>query len=312
MSSPPSLPGLRTPCTKRRPIAQAHLEAGGLRAVADILEPRGDGWYLWEVKASTKLKPIFDWDLAFQVEVARRAGLTIVGAGVFLLNRSYVRRDTLDVHQLLGEGVNRTAEVEQFAVAVQREIAEQLLILSQAAVPPARPGARCKSNPDAAAGDRPSACGHLETSGHCGRDLPRYWAGRLPRLLGAKATRVEGMVAPSIETLDPDDSTWSWTPDQRRVITAVRSGQPQIASAAMRAELQSLRWPVAYLDFEFDPGMAVPRFPGTRPYDRIPFQWSMRVQRTQGGLLEPPLDFLYTEADDPRGPFVRLAPRGRP
>jgi len=54
-----------------RPLFKAHLQANDLFAVTDILEPRDKGWFLWEVKASTRReeewKPVLDWDLAFQV-----------------------------------------------------------------------------------------------------------------------------------------------------------------------------------------------------------------------------------------------------
>ncbi|MEZ4495147.1 MAG: hypothetical protein R3C29_17760 [Dehalococcoidia bacterium] len=77
--------------TGTAPILQAHLSADELLAIVDLLEPRDGGWFLWEIKASTKAKVIHRWDLAFQREVARRAGLVVVGAGVIHLDRGYRR-----------------------------------------------------------------------------------------------------------------------------------------------------------------------------------------------------------------------------
>ena len=61
----------------RRPIFQAFLATDDLLAIADILEPVEGGWFMWEVKASTGAKAIHDHDLAFQLEVARRAGVDV-------------------------------------------------------------------------------------------------------------------------------------------------------------------------------------------------------------------------------------------
>ena len=71
----------------------------------------------------------------------------------------------------------------------------------------------------------------------------------------------------------------------------------------LQAQLASLKEPVRYLDFEtFAP--AIPRFAGTRPYDAIPFLFSVHVERN-GGTLEH-IDQLHEGSDDPR---PRLAER---
>jgi hypothetical protein len=283
-----------------RPVLQAHLAAGELLAIADLLEPRAGGWFLWEVKASTETKPIHDWDLAFQLEVARRAGLDVVGAGVMHLDREYVRHGALDVGRLIVRA-DRTPAVAALADAVRAEIAAQLEVLALAEVPEATPGSRCKGNTDIKSGDRPSDCGHLAPTGHCGAGLPAHWVGDLRGLRGAKAAYVASLPEPAIELLDPDRG---WTPSEQRMIRAVQQDAPVVDAAALRARLDLLEWPVAYVDFEFDPGMAVPRFDGSWPYARLPFQWSMHVQPAPGAPLERPAPFLHVGDDDPRRPFL--------
>ena len=72
------------------------------------------------------------------------------------------------------------------------------------------------------------------------------------------------------------------TPDQRRVWRAVRRGTPELSLAA-RQEFKGLRFPRYYLDFETI-GFAVPRWAGTRPYQQVPFQWSLHVEGRDGRL----------------------------
>ena len=56
------------------------------------------------------------------------------------------------------------------------------------------------------------------------------------------------------------------------------------------------------MDFEtLNP--AIPRFPGMRPYDQLPFQWSVHVQRKPGAEPEHH-EFLATDTNDPRREFI--------
>lgn len=287
-----------------RPVLQAHLRADRLLAIVDILEPRGDGWFVWEVKASTEPKPIHDWDLVFQCAVAERAGLRIVGAGLILLDRDFVRDEGEIEPARLLRRVERTADVQVLRPAVTNEIERQLAVLALDAMPDDRPATRCKGSTDNAEGNRPSDCGHLAAEGICGAELPRYWAGRLPRLQGKRATAVFALEDQSIERISVNARGVQWTENQARCILAVTSGEPVVDASALRAELAKLRWPVAYVDFEFDPGMAVPRFAGCRPYDKLPFQWSMLVQEESGGEVAERAPFLHLADTDPRRSFA--------
>ena len=74
---------------------------------------------------------------------------------------------------------------------------------------------------------------------------------------------------------------------------ALASFGPNLASV-----LAEVRYPASFLDFEtFMP--ALPRYPGTRPYQTIPFQWSLHVQDAGGGRLYH-REFLNEDGADPR------------
>ena len=47
----------------------------------------------------------------------------------------------------------------------------------------------------------------------------------------------------------------------------------------------------------------IPRFDGTHPYQQVPFQFSVHIQRTPNGSVEH-ISFLYKSADDPRKAFI--------
>jgi len=59
---------------------------------------------------------------------------------------------------------------------------------------------------------------------------------------------------------------------------------------------------VYFMDFE-TVNPAIPSFAGMRPYDHLPFQWSVHVLRKPGTELEHH-EFLATDASDPRREFI--------
>jgi hypothetical protein len=63
---------------------------------------------------------------------------------------------------------------------------------------------------------------------------------------------------------------------QQLQIEAERSGIMHVDAAAVTAFLQELKYPLQFLDFESFQ-MAVPLLQGTRPYQQIPFQFSLHT-----------------------------------
>ena len=83
--------------------------------------------------------------------------------------------------------------------------------------------------------------------------------------------------------------------------TAIQTGQPCF-SPNLKTEFESLKFPLYFMDFEtINP--AIPRFSSMRPYDHLPFQWSVHVQRQPGDAPEHS-EFLAMDNGDPRTPFI--------
>jgi len=87
----------------------------------------------------------------------------------------------------------------------------------------------------------------------------------------------------------------------RRACTCVRTGTPWFGPE-IKGELRALEYPLYYMDFE-TVNPAIPRFAGMRPYDLIPFQWSVHLQRQPGSAPEH-FEFLATDTSDPRPAFI--------
>src|ERR1019366_803816 len=268
-------------------IFEATFEYSGVLARTDVLERRsGTGYRLIEVKSSTSLKPHYAYDIGIQKHVLSGAGVDLEGTRLMHLNRAYV----FDGRQYDISRLFTVAELTKEQTISDAEILsrldEQLRVLGQPVPPDVKPGKQCIE---------PVLCEFYE---HCNPDLPSDHVSLLPRI---RTEKVDDLIASGIMSVHqiPDDFHLSET--QRRVVNTVKSGKMWISSA-LSGELSTLRYPICYMDFEtLFP--ALPRFEGMRPYDHIPFQWSVHRQEQPGAPIKR-YDFLAESISDPRVPFL--------
>jgi hypothetical protein len=131
----------------------------------------------------------------------------------------------------------------------------------------------------------------------CNPPLPNDHIGYLPRLHASAAEELEEMGVESILDI-PKISAHRATAD---CVHSVQTGEPWF-SAELGKELESLKYPLYFMDFE-SVNPAIPRFSGMRPFDQLPFQWSLHVQREPGSELEH-YEFLGDDGGDPRREFI--------
>jgi predicted RecB family nuclease len=132
----------------------------------------------------------------------------------------------------------------------------------------------------------------------CNPPLPDDHIGYLPRLHASAEEELEDLGVESIRDV-PDD--FELTEIQRRAITCVQTREPWF-SPELSAELDKLEYPLRFVDFEtINP--CVPRFAGMRPYDHLPLQWSVHLQRGPGAAPEH-FEFLARDASDLRHEFI--------
>lgn len=266
---------------RRVPIFEASFLVDGRYCRVDILEPATDGesWNLVEVKSTTRVKEINLHDIAFQADALERAGLRLGRLELMHLDRSYTRQGKLEPDRLFRrEDVTARARALQPGVAPGVERAHGVI-----------------------AGGRP----HVPIGPHCSDphecDLkPLCWAGlpehHLDTLVRGGRRAWELAPGPRADILQLPAG--SLNPKQRLQQAVVASGKAHIDRAALRRWLDELEWPVAHLDFEAM-GPGIPLFDGTRPYEAVPFQFSLHVQAAPGA--EPVhAEHLEVEPQDPR------------
>ncbi len=270
-------------------IFEATFENGGVLVRVDILQRRRDNrWRLIEVKSSTDLKEdaFHLEDVGIQHRVLSRGGLDVASACLAHINRSYVfQGGPIDVRQFF-KIRNLTRRVEKLQHDLTFRLRAFFSVLNQPEPPDFPAGPQCTD---------PVTCEFFD---RCNPPLPADHVGYLPRIQASAVEELEGIGVESIGDI-PDD--FPLNERQRRACTCVRKGEPWF-SADLSKELKGLKYPLFFMDFE-TVNPAIPRFPGMRPYDQIPFQWSVHVLRQPGAEPEH-YEFLATNTTDPRREFI--------
>ena len=264
-------------------LFQAAFSASDALVRCDILRRNGDAWDIVEVKSSTRRKDEHIDDLAVQWHVAESAGVPLAEAFLLLVN-SGGKCVFPDLSNLMYEA-EVTDEVQEIASRIPDLLRELGTTLDAPDAPDIPIGRRCFS---------PRECPFTE---HCWKAVPDASFHTIPRLGWDKK---EDLIARGV--LRAADADVPLTKNQQRYVNAVRSGQPDVDAAAVRAQLAELEFPLHFLDFEtINP--AIPRFAGMRPYQSFPFQFSCHILRGTDGKEEH-REFLHLDSADPRRPLL--------
>ena len=110
-----------------------------------------------------------------------------------------------------------------------------------------------------------------------------------------------------IQHLEKIPANFALTDNQAIQRAALLAGKPHIDRPALAAFLGQLEYPVSFLDFETFV-TAIPLFDGSRPFQQIPFQYSLHILRRPVAMsrLDPEHhSFLADGTADPRPEFMR-------
>ncbi len=279
----------RVALERRLPIFEAAFLHEGAGCFVDLLVPaEGGAWDLLEVKSTTEQKNDHLDDLAFQVWIARAAGVRIRRSFLVHLDNRYVRAGELDLERLFVR-VDLTDQVEKVLPEVKLRVAQMQQVCARSSAPEKAIGPHCR---------KPHEC----------RMLP-ICQGFLPAesvlTLYDDRSRKWRLLARGIHDLAaiPDDVPLTDRQEiQRRT---ARSREAHLDEMAVRAFLNRLEYPIHYFDLESF-NFAIPPFDGARPYQQIPFQFSLHIVDAPGAEPRQRV-FLAETGGDPRAAFMAAA-----
>ncbi len=261
------------------PIFEATFEHEGVLVRVDVLSREGHGWAAAEVKSATSVKEYHRGDLATQVWVMRSAGLPLVAAAIRHIDTAFVLTREADFAGLFTD--------TELLVELEDQVA------GRAAVAAGARDVLSGSEPVREVGEHCTAPFDCEFTDYCRRDLPPGpdWPVTLLPYGGGKKWVSQGI----LDLLDLAEGDLNER--NARILAATRSGMPFHDVEGARAAMAGWGWPRAWLDFEtINP--AIPRWIGTRPYQQVPFQFSLHLETEDGAMTHR--EFLSCDGSDPR------------
>ncbi|EIM98550.1 hypothetical protein WQE_23518 [Paraburkholderia hospita] len=274
------------------PIFGAGFAIDGALSFADVMlrtsKSDAAAWRMVEVKSSTEIKDYYLEDASIQAFIAKRAGVALESIALAHINRNWVYpgdgdyRGLLVEHDVSGHVFRREDEVQTWINAAQAVVRQ-----------PDEPAVRISRPRHAVCVRLPLA--HCERAEPCA-DHPVQW---LPRVQG-KALKGWIDAHPRGDLNDvPDDLL---TDMQRRVKAHTLSGETFFDAQGAAADLAGHSLPAYFIDFETIQ-FAVPIWKGTRPFQQIPFQFSVHRLSADGQLEHR--SFVDLSGDDPSLAFTR-------
>jgi len=244
-----------------------------------------DNWDLVEVKASNEVKEYQISDITFQRYVFSGAGYKIRKSILMHLNREYVRSGDLDLKKLF--------KLEDFTKITKEQIndikpnVENLIkILKKRKEPEVEIGGHCGS---------PFECDYMY---HCWKHIPDYSVYNVFR-----GKKLEELLDSGILKVSDVPDNFDTTSRQAIDVNAYKKNRVYKDKIKIKSFLSSLVYPLYFLDYETIMP-AIPLFDKSSPYQQIPFQFSLHVQKKKGGSLKH-IEFLHTESGDPRTGFIK-------
>ena len=276
-------------------IAEASFSWDGNYCAVDILHKTPGGWAIYEVKSSSGTVGMpeddpeyvkYARDIAYQKYVLERCGVKVTGTYLVRIDKDYVRGDQLDI-----KGLFYTADLAEL-VQQEYQVVPQMIAAAKKTLAGEEPGLdigpHCHD---------PYPCAYWD---YCTRHLPKpsvfnVYGGKgrggfsfRKKLEYYKAGRV------SFEDIREEELG----PIQNMQIECTLNDCDHINPAGIKKFLDKLTYPLYFLDFETQQD-AVPQYPGTKPYQQIPFQYSLHIIESEGGPLLH-REFLGISGKDPR------------
>lgn len=237
----------------------------GVFVKVDILHKGLGGWEIYEVKFSASVKDVHFDDVAIQYYVLKGTGLPVSKANLTHINTGYVRRGDIDPQKLLVSKDLTQAVIERQAlIPVELEKMREMLSGSE---PKIDIGSHC---------GEPYEC---DFKGHCWAHLPSPSVFDFGDKGKPDAFSLYQRGITRMEDVPPDLLGWR----QQMQLEGVLHHKNHIDVEEVKAFIESLWYPLCFMDFETIFQIPIPMFDGTRPYQQVPFQYSLHIIDKPGG-----------------------------
>ena len=256
-------------------------------SIADIIVREKDEWKIYEVKSSTSISETYLNDAALQYYVISNCGIKVKDFSIIYINNQYVRKGELNLKELFISG-----SVLELIIPMQKSVEENVKkfkkVLMKKQIPDIDIGEHCYN---------PYICGYFN---YCRKHIPEDSIFDFSGMHLAKKYELyrDGIIR--FEDI-PDD--YPLNKNNKLQLEVYNSGKTFINKDAIKNFLTDLNYPLYFMDFEtFQP--AVPLFDNSKPYQQIPFQYSLFIREDKKSNPEH-FEFLSEPGEDPRTKFIK-------
>lgn len=282
---------------KRKPLFEAGFidESGKCYARADILIPVGKNeWDIYEVKSSTEVKEEYIWDISFQKYCYESAGLKIRNCFVVHINNQYVRQGEIEPKEFFVVAPV-SDEVEEEMKNVESNIKKIFRITELKEAPEIKIGESCCLGTEEYEKKRFE---EIHADDKFWKDHPECDIFDLYRG-GRKALELFNAGVLHIKELEGQQLN-----DKQKIQHQVhKSGKHHYDAGELKLFIKKLKYPLYFLDFE-SYNTAIPLYNGLKPYQQIPFQFSLHVIANKKSKPKH-IPFIAEGAEDPRPAFLK-------
>lgn len=260
----------------------------GLLAMADVIKRdlATDSWTLYEVKSTNSIKKEHIIDLSFQRVAFEDAGYNIGNIKVIYLNKEYRRKTEVVVSELLLEE-DVTEETNKLVDIIREQTRDALVAIKSDDEPK---GCSCRLR---------TRSKHCPTFHYLNPDVPEYSVFNISRIGGKK---LEILVDGDILNVHDVPADIKLSVIQQNQVTVAKLKEPIIDRTAISERLSELDFPLYFLDYE-TVSTALPLYNSCKPYQQIPFQYSLHVLHQPNGKLE---HYEYLSHDSKTLPALEL------
>ncbi|MEA1884548.1 MAG: DUF2779 domain-containing protein [Thermotogota bacterium] len=251
---------------------EAAFEYNEFIAKADIVRKTGDVYHIIEVKSSTE-KDLsksegreYIEDLAYTVWVARKAGFNVEKASLWFLSKDYRFGD----HDSKLFSKNECTQAVDMLMPVYDSKANYIQsTLQNTNQPTTEPIKDCKN---------------CDFNHQCYPDFDTMTIYQIPGLRTAKHLETGKRTAQDMVNEKLNDT-------QKRAVDCIIDQVIYSDQKAIDNEFQNWQYPIAFFDFE-TVSPPIPIIQDTKPYERLPFQYSLHIAQNQ---KQPINDYEHRE-----------------
>ena len=266
-------------------IAEASFSFDNCFCSVDILKNLGNNRVeLYEVKSSTSVKDIYKDDVAYQNYVLTKLGFQVEKVCLVHINNQYVRQGDIELEKF-------------FTIEDLTEIAREKFSEVEENIKYLRDYVERESEPECEVGEQcsyPYECGYWAL---CAKNLPKddtQTVFDISRFSKAMECYKQGII-----TFEDVYKAEILKGNQlQQVEVEVKNLPPQIQKEPIKEFLDTLSYPLYFLDFEtFNP--AIPQYDNSSPFQQIVFQYSLHYKEKEDGELKH-CECLAYPGKDPR------------